>query len=354
MFTRFVCALVCTGALAVLGVATSPPADGFPGAVATPVTAPNGPYPVGRTDTALTDSERTIAISVWYPAAASGSPAPYIPGPWPVATAQIAARTAQWLNTPIAAATMPLAAAPATADAAPAELGALPVVIWSPGLGTPRWLASGLAADIASRGYAVVTIDHTGEAPAVALPDGRLVLGEMPTGNLDYLRAALDARVADTLLVLDRLTTLPVIGDRIDPNRVAAAGHSYGGQTAVAAAAADPRIRTVLVLDGSAGWDGVVEVPHLARPVLLLAAGDMLHASWLELDTAVVGTIAGGGHYTPTDLPAFGGGIELCGTIPEDTGTEITRSVVAAWLDRTLRDSATRPLPEFPALHWRH
>ncbi|WP_051161453.1 alpha/beta hydrolase family protein [Nocardia brevicatena] len=352
MFTRFVCALAFAGALTVLGVATPPHADGHPGTIATPIAVPNGPYPVGRTDTALTDSGRTIAVSVWYPAATAGPPAPYIPEPRPIAAAQIAARTAQWVYTPTAAVAMLLARVPATDNAAPADLGALPVVIWSPGLGTPRWLASGLAADIASRGYAVVTIDHTGEAPAVALPNGQLVLGDIPTRNPGYLRSALTVRVADMRLVLDRLTTLPVIGDRVDTNRIAAAGHSYGGQTAVTAAAADPRIRTVLVLDGSAGWDGVADVPDLEQPVLLLAAGDMLHASWLELHTAVAGTVAGAGHYSPTDLPAFGGGAELCGTIPAETGTAITRSVVAAWLDRTLR-GADRPLPEFPALHWR-
>lgn len=352
MFTRFVCALAFAGALAALGVATPPHAYGLPGAIATSLAVPNGPYPVGRADTALTDSERTIAVSIWYPAAAAGPPAPYIPEPRPIAAAHIAARTARWVYTPAAAATMLLATVSATDNAAPADLGALPVVIWSPGLGTPRWLASGLAADIASRGYVVVTIDHTGEAPAVALPNGRLVLGETPTRDPDYMRSALTTRVTDMRLVLDRLTTLPLIGDRVDTNRIAAAGHSYGGQTAVTAAAADPRIRTVLVLDGSAGWDGVADVPDLEQPVLLLAAGDMLHASWLELDTAVAGTIAGAGHYTPTDLPAFGCGTELCGAIPAETGTAITRSVVAAWLDRTLRGIG-RPLPEFPALHWR-
>ncbi|MGV9819070.1 alpha/beta hydrolase [Nocardia xishanensis] len=56
---------------------------------------------------------------------------------------------------------------PVSVDAPVADGGLLPVVIWSPALGTPRWIASGLLMDLASRGYVVVAIDHTGESPAV-------------------------------------------------------------------------------------------------------------------------------------------------------------------------------------------
>lgn len=316
------------------------------------IPAPSGPHPVGRIDTALVDRDRTLVLSVWYPAAVVGPAAPYIPGPRPVEAAQIAARSAEWLRVPASAGALLTAVAPGSLDVAPAALGSLPTVIWSPGLGTPRWLASGLSADLASRGYVVVAVDHTGEGPATALPDGRLVLGTLPTRDPGFMRATLDTRVADVRLVLDRLAVLPVVGDRIDLSRIAVAGHSYGGQTAVIVAATDPRVRTALVLDGSAGWDDVAEVPRVDRPVLLLASGDMVHASWTSID-ATIGTVAGAGHYTATDLPLFGCAPEYCGTIDPGRGTRITRAVVSAWLDRHLLGGDSVMPDDDPALRWR-
>ncbi|WP_459549845.1 alpha/beta hydrolase family protein [Nocardia sp. X0981] len=314
--------------------------------------APTGPYSAGRTDTVVSVPDRDVPVSVWYPAAESGPAAPYIPARRPENAAEIAAHTAYRLYTPLAAGPMLAATVPATLDARPADLPALPVVVWSPGLGTPRWLASGLASDLASRGYVVVAVDHPGETPAVEVGDRVVVGAAAPTQEPEYMRAVLTRRVSDIGLVLDRLTELPLVGDRIDTERIAVAGHSYGGQTAVSVAAGDARIRTALVLDGSAGWDEVAEVPDLDRPVLLLAAGDMVHASWTST-AAVIGTMAEAGHYTGTDLPMLGGGAQLCGTIGAERGARITASVLAAWLDRHLRGRDTA-LPEGdPALRWR-
>ena len=51
----------------------------------------------------------------------------------------------------------------------------LPVVLFSPGFDVPRTLYTIAAAeDLASRGYVVIGMDHTGEALATVFPDGRL------------------------------------------------------------------------------------------------------------------------------------------------------------------------------------
>lgn len=314
--------------------------------------APTGPYSVGRTDAALPVPDRELPVSVWYPAAESGPAAPYIPARRPANAVEIAAHTAYRLYTPAAAGPMLTATVPAALDARPADLPALPVVVWSPGLGTPRWLASALASDLASRGYVVVTVDHPGETPAVEVGDRVVVGAAPPSRDPGYMRAALARRVSDIGLVVDRLAELPLVGDRIDTSRIAVAGHSYGGQTAVSVAAGDARIRTALVLDGSAGWDDVAEVPELDRPVLLLASGDMVHASWTST-AAVIGTMAEAGHYTGTDLPMLGGGADLCGTLGAERGTRITVSVLAAWLDRQLLGRDTALPADDPALRWR-
>ncbi|MCX4097137.1 alpha/beta hydrolase family protein [Nocardia sp. alder85J] len=309
-----------------------------------PVTAPTGPYPVGRVDTPLGDDERAIMVSAWYPAAEIGSPTSYVPASGPDADIRIASTAATWLHSPVSAAAAIGAAAPA-AESVPADttLGRLPVLLMSPGLGSPRWILSGLAADLASRGWVVVVADHTGESPAVEFPSGRVVLGDPPTMTDDYMRERLIARVADTRTVLDHLTELPIVGDLVDLGAVAMLGHSYGGYTAVSVAAADPRIRAAVVLDGSAGWhDGAaVERRGLDRPVMLVGYGAMVDASWIAFGhhtpgPFTVAMVRGGEHYTPTDLPELGGPPELCGTLPPDRAAAVTRGLVADFLTRSV------------------
>jgi predicted dienelactone hydrolase len=340
VITRLISAALATLALMSTGIGWM----AGPARAATPLPAPTGPHHVGRTDTVLAAGARQIPVSVWYPTRSSGT-APYIPASSAVVRAQLAAEAALWLRTPAAAPTMATTVLP-VAEGAPLAGDRLPVVIWSPGMGTPRWLASGLLMDLASRGYVVVAIDHTGESPAVEIR-GRVRTGTPPApGDPAYMRTQLDTRVADARHVLDQLDALPVVGGHLDHARIAMAGHSYGGQTAVSTAAADDRVRTAIVLDGSAAWDGVGTVPNIDLPILLLANGMMVHASWLGTTDATIGTLEGAGHYTPTDLPQFGGTPEFCGTIDAALGSRLTREVVAAWLEGA-------PMPEDPALRWR-
>ncbi|MEV0032758.1 hypothetical protein [Nocardia sp. NPDC050793] len=332
--------LLCTGAAWAASTAR---------AETSPIPAPTGQAMVGRVEVTLAAGARAIPVSVWYPTAVTGV-APYIPASSATARVQLAGQAALWLRTPTAAPAMTAAVLP-VAEGAPVADNGLPVVIWSPGLGTPRWLASGLLMELASRGYVVVAIDHAGEAPAVEV-GGRVQAGSPPdASDTAFLQQAFDIRAADARLVLDRLPTLPIVGDSIDLGRVAMAGHSYGGQTTVSAMAADPRIRIGVVLDGPARWDGTNAAPDVDRPVLLLASGATLHASWAAT-RAVIATIADAGHYSGTDLPAFGCGVDLCGTIDPARGAALMRSVVTVWLDQQLLDR-TASMPVDPVLRWR-
>lgn len=315
-----------------------------------PIPTPSGPHPVGRIDTRVDDGP---VVSIWYPAA-GGVPAPYIPASSLVAEWQVANASAAWLHTPQAAVAMAGAAAPANQDAA-LDGDRLPVVIMSPGLGTPRWILSGLAADLASRGRVVVVMDHVGESPAVDIPGQGVVLGTPPDAtDPAYMRARLDARVADTRLVLDHLDTLPVVGGHVDLTRITMIGHSYGGYTAVAAMSSDPRITSAVVLDGSAGWIGTdgLEETGVDAPVLLVTYGELIHASWMRFGRNTPGdfriaTVRGGGHYTPTDLPSLAPpAVELCGTIPAGRGTDLSRRIVQDYLEG-------QPAGVWPEVAWR-
>src|SRR5262249_52279451 len=87
--------------------------------------------------------------------------------------------------------------------------GRLPVVLYSPGLGEPRTWGTTAAADLASRGYAVVTIDNTYESPELQFPNGSLATVSLPSGTGNaFVRKALAVRVTDTSFVLDQLQKL--------------------------------------------------------------------------------------------------------------------------------------------------
>jgi predicted dienelactone hydrolase len=182
--------------------------------------APSGPYAVGTVALRLVDHARPdpwvasqpyreLMVSAFYPARDAAA--------YPVAPQMSPAAAKHFdesLGTPvhqgwgIPAGKVDWAATPTHSHAgAPAAPGRHPVVLYSPGLGDPRTLGTTLAEELASRGYAVVTIDHTYDASEVEFPGGRVEPFKLPLDGdvLALLKKVVSVRVADTRLVLDRL-----------------------------------------------------------------------------------------------------------------------------------------------------
>ncbi|MEO3825229.1 hypothetical protein [Actinomadura sp. B10D3] len=198
-----------TSAQAARTAAGAPAAFGLP--------APTGPHrAIGTTELHLVDHARPdpwvpgrareLMVSVFYPAARrSGPAAPYLrPGVAKVlseadALGVFKAGTVDWA-----------AARTHAAASVPADLrgGARPVVLYSPGFGVPRALGTTLAEELVTRGYVVVTVDHTYETAPVEFPGGRVENQRLSGPGPERLKTALDARVKDTRLVLDRLAGL--------------------------------------------------------------------------------------------------------------------------------------------------
>jgi dienelactone hydrolase len=236
--------------------------------------APTGPYAVGTVALHLTSpAGRELMISLWYPAQDVRR---YALAQWLPAGAAARYAAAEGLPAGVAfPSTHGHVGAPVVRRGGP-----LPVVLYSPGNNGFRSDTTVIVEELASRGYLVVTIDHTGDA-YVEFPDGR-VLAPIPDGAATQWIA--DARVADVRYVVDILgrlhagvspdverRRLPVgLRGGIDLCRIGIAGYSAGGVTVASAMYADTRIRAGLSLDGPV--DGPVVTAGLDRPYLLMTA----------------------------------------------------------------------------------
>ncbi len=150
---------------------------------------------------------------------------------------------------------------------APALPGRRPVLLYSPGGADPRTIGTGVAEELASHGYVVVTIDHTGEASEVEFPGGRVRAIDIPGDprtDPRLFRTMIDTRIADTRFVLDELAKLAAgrnpdadarplpenLGQALDLRRVGAYGHSAGGATVAEALYEDRRIDAAINMEG--------------------------------------------------------------------------------------------------------
>lgn len=346
---RVTCFLVLA---AVLWASTAAPGAAAPTGSGRPelgsaLPAPTGPFPVGvedfhlvdgRPDPWVPDRERELMVSAWYPASAPvGKPGPYatpeesalvlaslgVAGVAPEALSQIG--THAYVN-------------------APRWSFPLPTVVLSPGFTMPRASLTGLAEELASRGYLVIGIDHTYESAAVTFPDGRITECLACQGRPDGAAVALN-RAKDVSFVLGELAgRLP-----LDSTRIAMGGHSAGGFTAPFALAEDTRIRAGFNLDGT--FPAVPYGRAAGRPFLMMGAPH--HAPDGEYGAAWAATydtftdwkrwlsVDGTSHSSFTDYApiATALGLEVPGTtIDGNRAMDLTRRYVTAFVDRHLRD----------------
>ncbi|MFC5062254.1 alpha/beta hydrolase family protein [Actinomycetospora atypica] len=141
---------------------------------------------------------------------------------------------------------------------APADGGDLPVVLFAHGFGSSL------------RGYGPLT-DHWAAAGLVVVQpthlDSRTV--GLPAGDPQW-SSLWRTRVEDLRTVLDHLegveAAVPGLAGRVDRGRVAAAGHSFGGQTAGI-------LLGLRVLDPDTGEGPDLSDPRVSAGVLLATAG---------------------------------------------------------------------------------
>ncbi|GAB3968685.1 alpha/beta hydrolase [Actinoallomurus acanthiterrae] len=380
--------MVVAGFLALAASACSAPAPSAPTAAAASASGaasaspggklslpkPTGPHPVGMTSLYLKDTSRPdpwvptakareLMVSLWYPARSrTGRRAPYVTAK----ESELILKGAEITGVPSDA--LSRTRTNAFSDAKPAGRDrSMPLVVLSPGLSEPRSSLAALGEDLASRGYVAVGIDHTYESLATTFPDGRVttcVACDVRKGPAFDEKLA-TSRAADVSFVLDELTgSHPKWkgASLIDPSRIAMAGHSAGGASAVAAMLKDRRVRAGIDMDGTM----LTTIPQtgLSRPFLFLGTQAKhspggVDTTWDRDWKLLTGwrrwlVVAGAEHASFTDdsLLVEQLGVYRNAALPGARALQITRTYVGAFFDLHLRHRSQplldKPSPGFP------
>ncbi|HEX6523027.1 MAG TPA: lipase [Streptosporangiaceae bacterium] len=325
---------------------------------------------------------RELMISITYPASDAGR---YPAAPWLPAVA--AAHFLAGMHVPPGQVKLP---ATHSHQGAPVDrrAGRLPVVLFSPGSKMDRSSDTVLAEDLASHGYAVVTIDHPHDSGEVEFPGGHLAVSTLPPDSTTVNTKATAVREADVRFVLNELTRLnaghnPDAGHHPLPRglagdlnlaQVGMFGFSIGGAATANAMHDDPRIAAGIDLDGTV-W-GPVAATGLDRPFMFLSSQDngrTVDPTWRQLWQHLRGwhldlRLAGAEHLAfsdaavlyPQAAPALGLTPrqldQLTGTINGNRAVAVESAYIRAFFDRWLRHHDSRlldkPSPRYPEIQF--
>ena len=325
---------------------------------------PTSSYMVGTRELDLTDStrddpylanraKRELAVRVWYPASLTGvcKPADYT-------------STRVWKYfSQLAGIELPEVTTNSCLNA-PVMDGAHPMVVFTPGYTGTFTDYTFLFEDLASRGYVVASVAHTYETTAVELPDRGLVKGVFGShldaswrGDEQTFSFATSVRLQDLTFVLNELQQLNISAaspfeGKFDLSRVAVAGHSMGGSTAILAVEQEPRFKAAVVIDGVLSQS---LASSTQTPVLLLGAG---REGWSNTERRVWGqlkgsrfavNLKGAEHVTPTDEVWLARDAIKTGTMGSEKTIAAVRDYIAAFLDANLLNKPFDPLLTGPS-----
>lgn len=233
------------------------------------------------------------------------------------------------------------------------EKRALPLLVFSPGGGAPRFLYSTLSEDLARRGYVVAAVDHPHDALVVEFPDGRTVIGLNKSLTRHETELLVTVRAQDLSFVIDEL--IRQYPAKINTSDVVAFGHSLGGAAVAEAMLNDTRIKGGINLDGR--LFGSMETPNvtLSKPFLQFASemfSSWPWARWEEEWEHLSGwklelVLNGAAHSTFCDFPLIAEALNLRDKLGEDgkqllgeldgmRGLEIMVEYVSAFADFVL------------------
>jgi dienelactone hydrolase len=198
-----------------------------------------GPFAAGVRTLSLTRAGRSLPTEVWYPATEE--------------------HAGQDLAEPTRDSYEMLPGLPASVQDAVRDArmrsGRHPLIAFSHGYGGHRRQSTFLCTHLASHGYVVAAVDHTGNTVFDVLHTVMQMAAGGPRPDTDaILREFIDFRPADMSFMLDEVLASE-FGSVVDAARIGMAGHSFGGWTTLVTSTRDQRIRAAVPL-APAGGDG--------------------------------------------------------------------------------------------------
>ncbi|MDB4976900.1 MAG: Alpha/beta hydrolase family protein [Myxococcaceae bacterium] len=243
-----------------------------------------GPYPVGVRSAALHDASRggrQVELELWYPAAQVHTGQDISPQTQDRYSVFGSVRVTQ----------------EAVRDAAADQLARkqdFPLIVFSHGMAGHRRQSTFFCTQLASHGYVVVAPDHGGNTIADLIGLAMRVRSqELPSDLEELVAGYVFDRPRDVELILDAAEAgalaLPL---PIDGARVAVAGHSFGGFTALVCAARDSRVVSALAL-APAGGAGPLSTAALSKELTLDFASRHVACLYLALERDTLLPLAG-------------------------------------------------------------
>ncbi len=355
---------------------------------------PSGPYPIGAVSYHWIDASRVetygdapggpreLMAQVWYPAEPSGGR----PERWLAGGKMVGRAMAAWRQFPgflldqtALAYTHTYAGAPISDHQAIYR-----VIVYVHGWGGFRNINQDQIEALVSRGYVVVSADHTYGALVTRFPDGRTAIYDPRalSGNdgkeddVSASTALVQTYAADARFVLNQVTQLNAADPagrftgRLDVEHVGFFGHSTGGGAVVLVCAEDARCQAALGMDA---WiervaDDVI-ASGLTQPLLMMNSeawtnGGNNYTRQRQLyeamrNTAYFVTIADTSHFDFVAVPTFSPLAPVLGVkgpLPARRVMEINETYLVAFFDRHLRGEAVPlldgPSPAYPEVQF--
>jgi dienelactone hydrolase len=336
--------------------------------------APTGPYAIGTRTLHLMEPQsgtaaRELVAQLWYPAQPTGPFARYArPAELkPLFSYESQIRTHAHQDAPLAN-----------------QGGAFPLLLFGHMWGGRRTQDTFLAEDLASHGFVVVALDHPGNSARVELSNGRVVRSSMADAlDAHHTSSAAEFQstwareltvwTQDNEFALNTLATAAQtpaspLYHRLDLSRVGAFGHSFGGSASLRLLGLDPRVRSAVNMDG---WTFGGLQDRTTQPILLLyeaanlqqidppITGSSIDDQLARVDRAAIDAslcrapgleayILRAQHLDFTDQTLVSPlqRLTYTGPIPGPRMRQITRALVLAFFDQTLKHTGT--LPTFP------
>ncbi|MEU3481950.1 acetylhydrolase [Streptomyces sp. NPDC033753] len=366
--------------------AQAAPAPTAPAATRLVLPGPTGPYPVGTVQLHLVDRSRPDGIAgpghfrelmatVWYPAR---NVERYPVAPWmPAGALQAFLADAGFSEL---ASLGPLTAGHVGAPVRRSGRR-LPVVVFSHGAHSHQGDHTVVVQELASHGYAVVTVAHQYDS-YTEFPDGRVAVPfydrRAPTlpgdfaADLRFLLDCVEQLAAGRNPDVDhRLLPAGLLGS-LDPRRIGAFGWSKGGTATACATLADERIRAGLSLDAPMQMKPPL-TGDLHRPFMMMSAeftratDPEVAAFWSHLRGRRLNIQAqGAAHISYGDNEALFPQVakllgwsgqqlqDVIGTLDPDQAVKIQQAYPLAFFDAHLRRRRGHlldgPSPAFPAV----